>query len=179
MPILAKDEDKQRAIKEKASKDASSNQARNIGPSASTGTVNPRGPIVVKVEAARKPSAPQPAVKPVTTVISNTPAKAAAAAGKTVVDPKKTIPMVIQAIPPFRGEKARQPSAPTSNGAPAQQVKPALGKQVQQNQNHNSNNSRDNARLNVNASSFRPNPKASAFNPVMNRVLYPRAASNT
>lgn len=167
MPILAKDEEKQRAIREKATLDAQSSQARSIGlPSPANAT---RGvPPNVKPDASRKLAA-----------VAKTP-NAGVAQGSSIVAPKTTAPtkagstdsstkkptisMFIQPIPPFRGTKSKQGSiSSTTNGA--------------QTATASTNGSATNtpasptaARLNVNASSFRPNPKASAFTPVRSNL---------
>jgi hypothetical protein len=89
--------------------------------------------------------------------------------------------MVIQTIPPFRGkDKGKQDSnaITTTSSTPAT----TNGASTNANQNTTNNNATRNSaspaiapaspntianRLNVNASSFRPNPKANAFNPVI------------
>ncbi|KAK7050965.1 poly(A)-binding protein binding protein [Paramarasmius palmivorus] len=160
VPILAKDEDKQRQIKERSAKDAVSTQARNIGPSTSH-AVPQRGPQLTSgkvIEAARKPSA---------TPNSSASAQKSTGTAKTdTAKPTKPV-MFIQAIPPFKGSKSK-PAQPAANGAAAPAsatqapAKPPTPSSGAANANANANAA---ARLNVNASSFRPNPKASAFTP--------------
>ncbi|KAK0204777.1 hypothetical protein DFS33DRAFT_692473 [Desarmillaria ectypa] len=167
VPILAKDEDKQRAIKEKASKDAASAQARNIGSNVPSGA--PRANPAKLADAARKPSATSTAVKtpapPVAAASAATQKPAASTTKPAESTVKKPIPMVIQAIPPFKGPKSRPvqsasvaknangaaaPPTPLQDSAHTAPLKPPQS---------------PSARLNANASSFRPNPKASAFTP--------------
>lgn len=190
VPILAKDEEKQKQIREKASKDASTSGARTIGiNSVLNPTPNNNRPVIVtnqsKPVAAKvvdketaKPSVAKPAdairkggiklaaIPPHKSTVAAAAAAAAAAPAKPVASDaakaaKPAIAMSIQVIPPFRGSKPNGPSnGPSGNG--------------------NANGSGSSAttpmptspttaaRLNVNASSFRPNPKASAFSPVIN-----------
>jgi hypothetical protein len=196
VPILAKDQEKQRAIKEKASKDAASSQARAIG--ASNPTTASRGVAVAGAknsDSTRKPItqalgskiASNNAQASITAanaqkMASAAAASAAAAAAATAAakpaegTSSKKISMVIQTIPPFKGkDKSKQDSNAitttsstpvTANGAPTNPTQktprnsasPAI---VPASPNTIAN------RLNVNASSFRPNPKANAFNPVI------------
>ncbi|EEB87469.1 hypothetical protein MPER_15168, partial [Moniliophthora perniciosa FA553] len=157
VPILAKDEDKQRQIKEKSTKDASSSQARNIGPSTSH-AVPARGPqlTTAKIVEARKPSA---------TPASNTAAqKSISTTSKTeTAKPSKPV-MFIQAIPPFKGSKSK-PAAPSANGAAAPTPASSQSPAKSPTPSTGAANANAAARLNVNASSFRPNPKANAFTP--------------
>ena len=82
------------------------------------------------------------------------------------MEASKTVPrinMTIQPIPPFRGGKKAtsnegkpaQASGASAGGSPAQPMSPTSAQ-----------------RLNVNASSFRPNPKAVAFTPVTSVSVY-------
>ncbi|KAF9267767.1 hypothetical protein L218DRAFT_854692 [Marasmius fiardii PR-910] len=156
--ILAKDEDKQKQIREKASKDAASSQARQIGPSSTTQQIPARGPQLTSakvMEAVRKPSANAAAA---------TGGAKAPAANSKMESGKPTKPvMFIQAIPPFKGAKTKQNSQPTSNGttpSTTQSTTKSTSPAPATNAAAAANN-----RLNVNASSFRPNPKANAFTP--------------
>jgi hypothetical protein len=165
VPILAKDEEKQKQIKEKATRDAQSNEARAIGastPATASRGVLPGGKLG---DGLRKPAAPLPTSKTVnnnldqassssaqkpaaTSSGSATPGAASASkAGESATS--KKIPMVIQAIPPFRGSKNKPAPAPSgtqvkvtsssSNGTShAAPMSPATAN-----------------RLNVNAPSFR------------------------
>jgi hypothetical protein len=145
--ILAKDEDKQQAIRDKASKDASSTSARTIA--SASGPVIATAPSVNAVTGAARPAPKAGAMPPSASAKaaiggkpSGAPAAAAARSGKPV--------MFIQTIPAFRGSK---PSAgPAQPAAGPGQEQPPL--------------SPDSNRLNTNAPSFRPNPKAASFNPV-------------
>ncbi|KAF8972204.1 hypothetical protein BDZ97DRAFT_1913428 [Flammula alnicola] len=238
VPILAKDEDRQRQITEKAKLDAASAQARAIGPS--TPTQASRGVAVgVAKNSERKPvsqalagkggaaggaaglktglttsNVPSPAV---TATASSKPAStstaAATAATATVAAAgsagSKKISMVIQTIPPFRGGSKAKTTVPTSSNTamPASSSAngtPAAGASTNANVNKigvSSNGNATNAnanrgpsaaaaqssamspntaaanRLNINASSFRPNPKANAFNPVILRAFVLTAES--
>jgi PAB1-binding protein PBP1 len=209
VPILAKDEGKQQAIKEKASKDAASSQARAIG--ASNPTTASRGLVV----AGAKNS--DPTRKPIAQALGNKNASnnaqasitaanaqkmasvaaasaAAAAATSTAAKPaesttSKKISMVIQTIPPFRGKdnkgKQNANAVTTTSSTPVT----ANGPSANTNQNTTNNNAARNSaspaipaspntvanRLNVNASSFRPNPKVS-HSPKMNA---PNSASTS
>nr|GAT60766.1 predicted protein [Mycena chlorophos] len=164
VPILTKDADKQRQIKEKSTKDAAAPHARNIGASSSSTTVPgaPRG-TAPALAAKIAPSKGAPAKAP-----SPAAAKAAPAAVKPAVVPtprlaptgKPAIPMVIQNIPPFKGAKtSRQSSQPaTTNGTAASSPRPptmtpsattpALSTGPPPSPNT--------AKLNVNAMSFKP-----------------------
>ncbi|KAF7330548.1 LsmAD domain-containing protein [Mycena venus] len=183
VPILAKDEEKQRAIKEKSTKDAASAQARNIGASSSPSTAPgaPRGgpPLAAKISGAdsgRKPSAPaatKPAAAPAAGAAKPAPAKPAAAPTTRVsATGKSGISMVIQSIPPFKGTKTRQssqPTAPTAGARPpnmtASATTSALSTAAPASPNPANANANANPRLNVAAPSFKPNPKANAFTP--------------
>ncbi|KAJ3876489.1 hypothetical protein F5051DRAFT_411285 [Lentinula edodes] len=163
VPILAKDEDKQKQIREKSNKDANSSQARNIGSSVSTHSVPARGPHITTakvVEAGRKTAATATSTTKATT-------QAAAVAASVINKAEATKPtkpmMFIQPIPPFKGSKRQslQPSPNAngaSNGANAAQVSVATKAPVP-----NAPANRLNAGLNVKASTF--NPRAVAFTP--------------
>lgn len=162
VPILAKDEDKQKAIRDKAEKDAASAQARAIG--ASTPSIASRG-VLAGNKPASKPNAPMAPSKTVAGNLSQTnsssavpkAANANAAASTSTAAPTaatksnesvlatKKVSMVIQAIPPFKGAKPKAAPAPSaaaqsaSNGA----MSPAAAAAN---------------RLNVNAPSFKVKP---------------------
>ncbi|RDB26295.1 Uncharacterized protein C21B10.03c [Hypsizygus marmoreus] len=170
VPILAKDEEKQRAIREKASKDAASAQARAIG--APTPANAARGAQVAAAKISAEPRRPQiaPAAKTATNNVASPqatamPKTAATTKPTNVSDPTIKKPaMVIQAIPAFKGPKSRQSSgaSPAANGAPA--TGPATPSTSSSNNRGVSPTTTQN-RLNVNASSFRPTAKANAFTP--------------
>jgi hypothetical protein len=183
VPILAKDEEKQKSIREKSNKDATSSQARTIGVSAlTTATAAARAaPLVQQSPSKLSPDASRKQAAGATGATKSTgpspgPGKAAPTA-KPTADPAKAagkpaINMFIQPIPPFKGAKATRPpaskastphvaanesipkelSSSTSTAAPSATVPMSPGTATKH--------------LNANASSFRPNPKASAFNPV-------------
>jgi hypothetical protein len=227
VPILAKDEDKQRLIKEKALVDATSNNARVIGPS--TPATASRG---VAVAGTKMSKIGTPALKTQATAVldgSSTPGESVGAVSRAVkknlgsamslvssananatahndrrnqsnakpdggsTTASKKVSMVIQSIPPFRGGKGKTgadananaasstdggtgPGAggasgtgsrgATTNGGLVKSTSPAAsggaGGEVPSSPISATAN-----RLNVNASSFRPNPKANAFTHVM------------
>ncbi|KAI0635916.1 hypothetical protein C8Q77DRAFT_1155659 [Trametes polyzona] len=160
VPILAKDEEKQRQIKEKTVRDAEDQKARSIGVS-STLTAAP--------VARALPSAGLAPSKPVAETARQLPAaKASASSGGTVLsktatapskpgDSGKKISMYIQPIPPFKGKRSStspgqpQSAAPATNGSTKPAASPLSPTAIN--------------RLNVNASSFRPTAKGSPFSP--------------
>ncbi|PSS19953.1 hypothetical protein PHLCEN_2v3126 [Hermanssonia centrifuga] len=159
--ILAKDEDKQRQIREKSTKDAESNHARSIGPSALTGPA-----LNTSSTATRLPSTPSTAKIPTAASPQPSGAKAPAVAktssatgtsGKESAASKR-INMFIQPIPPFKSKRSGA-TPPT----------PAPGASTPSRSSTNASNTSATPlsptsanRLNVNASSFRPTTKASA-----------------
>lgn len=164
---MAKDEDKQKQIREKATKDATSSQARTIGVnSVLNPTPNAPRPVVPNnlakakqqvytSDRSAKPTPPLASTKaPPNTSANNTPTKDPSKASG-----KQSVNMFIQAIPPFKGSK---PQSSGVNGAkqPAS-ASPSITRDAPPNSPTTA------ARLNVNASSFRPNPKANAFSPVI------------
>ncbi|CAK5268526.1 unnamed protein product [Mycena citricolor] len=171
VPILAKDEEKQRAIKEKATRDATSAGARNIGASSSPTTAPgaPRGgPALAAKISSSKVSPPIAAPLGVKSAAAKLPIAAngvskPAAAATPVKAPK----MVIQSIPPFRGAKTRQSSQPQAvppakipsmtASATTSALPPASPSPV---------NANALGKLSANAPSFKPNPKAGTFSPV-------------
>ncbi|KAG6873940.1 hypothetical protein C0995_008979 [Termitomyces sp. Mi166 len=167
VPILAKDEEKQRAIREKSTKDATSTQARSIGPPTPANAARGVQVAAAKISAASSRPVLSPAAKtstnPVTAPSSSSVAVARGSSSvKTNVSaetPAKKPAMVIQPIPPFKGKRTSVGSPPT-NGAPSTSngaAPPSAGA--------NGSMSPVANRLNVNASSFRPNAKANAFTP--------------
>ncbi|KIM39886.1 hypothetical protein M413DRAFT_19633 [Hebeloma cylindrosporum] len=223
VPILAKDEERQRQIKEKAEKDAASGLAPTAsrglpvagakiverkpvppalagkGGAAGAATASgvapaPSGASTQKTLSAANAAASSSsgammgsAVKPAAKAVSAVPSSAGA----------KKINMVIQSIPPFKGGKAKasasastsaaatpQASGAGANGTPAGNAPVNASKTINQTNAHRvrgatispaaaapspiSPNTAAANRLNINASSFRPNPKANAFTPVVN-----------
>jgi hypothetical protein len=174
--ILAKDQDKQRAIIEKSTKDAASTQARAIGATAALSAT---------------PAAIPPTPTGTSRVIPSTSGNVSStgstssklAASPSVVSTKAPtstsgknarINMVIQSIPPFKGKKS-QPVA-QSNSATQVTTKPSgSGSSAQATKNAEPAKADAAAKLNVNATSFRPNPKAVAFTPV---TYYPTTRVN-
>ncbi|EIM91286.1 uncharacterized protein STEHIDRAFT_48397 [Stereum hirsutum FP-91666 SS1] len=171
--ILAKDEEKQRAIRQKSAEDAASAQARTIGVSIVT-----TGPIASasanKLAAAAGGAAPQhqaaSAAKKAPGAGGATPAKSAVDAAKAAAKPAR-FSMVIQPIPPFKGSGkkptggAGAPASATGQGPTTSKSGPAIAMPSSaspaQTQNQMQSPTTAN-RLNVNASSFRPNPKAAS-----------------
>ncbi|TRM64619.1 hypothetical protein BD626DRAFT_492463 [Schizophyllum amplum] len=149
--ILAKDEEKQKAIREKATKDAAAANARSIGPSSTaTQTAAPGVPRSVLPPPSNKLKAsvasPKAAAAPPATTGNQKTAATKPAADKPRLSAsgKPLVSMVIQPIPAFKGQKAR----------PVSQQPPASTAQVPMSPNGNN-------KLNVNASSFKPTTKAS------------------
>ncbi|KAG7089569.1 hypothetical protein E1B28_011239 [Marasmius oreades] len=172
--ILAKDEDKQKQIREKSSKDASSTQARQIGPSSTTQQIPARGPQLTSakvMEAVRKPTA--------NTAAAPGPAKATVANSKTESSKPQKPAMYIQPIPAFRGSKTKQNSqAPTTNGAtPPTTQSTTKSTSPSPATNAAAAAAAANNRLNVNASSFRPNPKGVASPSTSTQTLASASAS--
>ncbi|KAF9003941.1 hypothetical protein BDQ17DRAFT_1241822 [Cyathus striatus] len=178
VPILAKDEEKQRQIQEKAKRDAESTQARAI--STSTPTTASRG-FIPPATGVKTASATKPPLQPTSTKVTSGNAvpqiptqKAAAlllakppASSESAPNVSgKKINMFIQSIPPFRGGTKPKQSANT-NGATTSSAAPVASASTPVVSNATSPVSPTTAsnRLNVNASSFRPNPKANAFTP--------------
>ncbi|KAI0322616.1 hypothetical protein OF83DRAFT_1093168 [Amylostereum chailletii] len=147
--ILAKDEEKQKAIKEKSAQDAASAQARAIGV---TGALsNAPAPSGAQQKVAPSASAGK---MPVTKPLVNMNATPGKTSDLSKVAPTKNgrISMVIQPIPPFKGAKSK-PTVNTAVPKPSAAAAKANAALSPAN------------KLNVNASSFRPNPKAVAFTP--------------
>jgi hypothetical protein len=169
--ILAKDEDKQRAIVEKSTKDAASTQARAIGATAAlsatpanpptpTGTnrVTPStsGNVSITGSTSSKLAAS-------TSVVSaKTPTSTASKNGR--------INMVIQPIPPFKGRKSQHASQPSNSTTQVTTKASGSGGGAQPTKSAETAKADVAAKLNVNATSFKPNPKAVAFTPV---IYYP------
>jgi len=80
---------------------------------------------------------------------------------------KPLIPMKIQEIPSFKGKSAQPSPAPTPITARQTSTQSVSSAQAAAN------------RLNVNASSFRPNPKASTFTPVSKVMTVMEQLSDT
>ncbi|KAG6908340.1 hypothetical protein DXG01_005251 [Tephrocybe rancida] len=179
VPILAKDEEKQRAIREKASKDAASTQARTIGATTPANAARGTQVAAAKISVVSRPpltSASKTTTNPVAPPVTTAATKAASTAKVNVSDASSKKPaMVIQVIPPFKGSKPRAPAGPppATNGAPSTANGAAAPPSASSSASvhHGPNGSMSPAaaanRLNVNASSFRPNVKANAFTPVI------------
>lgn len=165
VPILAKDEAKQAAIREKSEKDASSNHARAIGPSTTTSSTNLNATPALAPTMTSSSTNPNVSaaggsggMKPSASVASRLPAtkdaasRTAAAGATPTVKPvstsgsakKPAVSMVIQKIPPFNPEKARLRQQQAAAAAAASPASPTA----------------DSAKLNVNAPSFKPGSAA-------------------
>lgn len=132
---MAKDEEKQKQIREKTKSDAVSENARAIGQTNTTLSTS-----------GTPPQQPVPALKTSTGPPSSKPAQPVATKPLIKSDaPIKRSNLFIQAIPPFKGKPS---NPPLTDGNASNAVN----------------------RLNVNASSFKPNPQAIAFTPVRSPV---------
>ena len=82
--------------------------------------------------------------------------------------------MVIQPIPPFKGKKAH--SASQQSNAATQATTTASGSDANSQSSKDAESAKLDVaaanKLNVNATSFRPNPKAIAFTPVSFRLHF-------
>ncbi|KAG1750792.1 hypothetical protein EDB19DRAFT_1676960 [Suillus lakei] len=151
VPILAKDEEKQRQIREKASQDAASTSARAIG---ITATLNPspsasRMPVSTSnkiVPATAKPTPAPPAIPKAPVAGTSASVVKPIATKPSELAKKNAVNMYIQPIPPFKGAKRSTTPLP----GPATHTN---GAAVPTSPTTTAN------RLNANASSFRPNPK--------------------
>ncbi|KAI9461642.1 hypothetical protein BJY52DRAFT_1117025 [Lactarius psammicola] len=180
--ILAKDEEKQRAIIEKSSKDATSAQARSIGATAAlsaTPTTNPPIPT----PSSRVATSTSGNVSGTSSSSSKLVSSPSVVSTKTpITAPTKgaRISMVIQPIPPFKGKKSQTASQP-SNAATQVTTKASGSGTNSQSTKSAESTKLDVAvnKLNVNATSFRPNPKALAFTPASpNTTVGPSANSS-
>ncbi|KAI0058177.1 hypothetical protein BV25DRAFT_1919547 [Artomyces pyxidatus] len=184
VPILAKDEEKQRLIREKSSQDAASTTARAISvtnalsvtPNAatpSTGKLTPSGSgAVAGTPSAKLPVSPS--VGTTLTKVAETAANPASTPSGTSNGKSGRISMFIQPIPAFRGASSKAKPSPTINTAVPAPSAPAKasGSGSSAAKAPSSKTAEANAaaaaaanKLNVNATSFRPNPKAVAFTP--------------
>ncbi|KAN0139031.1 hypothetical protein V8E53_003419 [Lactarius tabidus] len=180
--ILAKDEEKQRAIIEKSTKDAASTQARAIGAtaalSATPATNSPVPAASSRVAASNSgnvsgASSSSKLVSSPSVISAKTPATAP-------VKGSSRISMVIQPIPAFKGKKSQ--TASQSSNAATQATTKASGSASSSQSTKSTESAKLDAaanKLNVNASSFRPNPKAVAFTPASpNTAVGPSANSS-
>ncbi|KDQ14804.1 hypothetical protein BOTBODRAFT_55014 [Botryobasidium botryosum FD-172 SS1] len=164
VPILTKDEDKQKAIIMKSNLDASSVAARSIAPT--TTTTPPAAPPTTTIRFAptvttnQKIEAPvRKAPVPAAPVKVGTPA---AKPAKPDAPPSRPIiQMKIQQIPPFNPDK-RRTIANVNGVSPSTQTQPTAPASPTASVTSSTSNA---FRLNINASTFKPNPNASAFNP--------------
>lgn len=149
--ILAKDEEKQKQIREKSTKDAEDAKARSISAQALTAAA-PLNPSTTSTHLSKAPTtaklpasgSPQPNVngsKPAALTKTSSGAS-------TSKDGSKRISMFIQAIPPFKGKSTTAAAAPT----PA----PIRTSSIATQNGPNTPLSPGGNRLNVNASSFKP-----------------------
>lgn len=180
MQILAKDEEKQRAIREKSIKDAGSAQARAIGATAALSATPAANPPT--------PTAANRVVPSNSGNVSGTGSSSSKLVSSPSVVAPKTPPaavtkgrvsMVIQSIPPFKGKKS-QPAAQPSNSSTHTTTK-ASGSGPGAPPTKNAETAKADIaanKLNVNATSFRPNPKAVAFTPVISHHFRPWKLAN-
>ncbi|GBE88385.1 hypothetical protein BKA93DRAFT_768236 [Sparassis latifolia] len=166
VPILAKDEDKQRQIREKSTKDAESSHARAIGATTLTTTASPTVARAVPSAAAAGPATAKVAPELTRQALSKSgtipPAaqKNATVPSKPGEPPKGRISMVIQSIPPFRGKRVSTAGHSATSSSTQGAARASLNTNVAAQQGGHSPLSPGAAnRLNVNASSFRPNVK--------------------
>ena len=172
--ILAKDEEKQRAIIEKSTKDAASTQARTIGATAA-----------LSATPATNPPAPATSSRVATSTsgnVSGTSSSSKLVSSPSVVGTKTPvtapkgarISMVIQPIPPFKGKKSH--SGSQQSNAATQATTKASGSGASSQSSKSAESAKLDVaaanKLNVNATSFRPNPKAVAFTPVRFRLHF-------
>ncbi|KAG1773434.1 hypothetical protein EDD22DRAFT_857547 [Suillus occidentalis] len=136
VPILAKDEEKQRQIREKASVDAASTTARAIGVTAA---------LNASPSVSRMPTSTSNKIVPATAKPTPAP-PAIQKAPPSELGKKNSVNMYIQPIPPFKGAKRSTTPLP----GPATHTN---GAAVPTSPTTTAN------RLNANASSFRPNLK--------------------
>jgi hypothetical protein len=88
--------------------------------------------------------------------------------------------MVIQPIPPFKGKKSQQATQPSNSSTQATTKSSGSGPGAQSSKNAEAAKADSAAnKLNVNATSFRPNPKALAFTPVISYRCRPCKESLT
>ncbi|KAI9512104.1 hypothetical protein F5148DRAFT_1273963 [Russula earlei] len=168
LTILAKDEEKQRAIVEKSNKDATSAQARVIGATAAlsaTPAANPPTPVTAnRVQAST--SGNVSSTSATSSKLVSSPSVVSAKTSATGTTKSGRINMVIQPIPPFKGKKSQLATQPPNSAAPVTTKSSGTGTGAQPTKNAGNLKSDGAAnKLNVNATSFRPNPKAVAFTP--------------
>jgi hypothetical protein len=176
--ILAKDEDKQRAIIEKSTKDAASTQARAIGATAALSATpaaippTPTGTSRVTPSTSGNVSG----TGSTSSKLAASPSVVSTKAPTSTASKNARVNMVIQSIPPFKGKKS-QSAAQSSNSTPQVTTKPSGSGAGAQPTKSAEPAKADGAanKLNVNATSFRPNPKALAFTPV---IYYPTTRVN-
>lgn len=164
--ILAKDEDKQRAIIEKSTKDASSTQARAIGATAALSATPAVTPPTPTGTSRATPSTSGNVSGMASSKLAASPSVVSTKAPTSTSGKNARINMVIQPIPPFKGKKLQSVAQP-SNSTTQVTTKPSgSGSGAQPTKNAEPAKADAAAKLNVNATSFRPNPKAVAFTPV-------------
>jgi hypothetical protein len=180
--IIAKNEDKQRAIIEKSTKDAASTQARAIGATAAlSATPTVTNPSTVPIANRVVPSTSGNVLGTSTTSskLVSSPSTVATKTPPTAASKNGRIGMVIQPIPPFKGRKPQPTTQPSNNGTQAAAKPSAPGPGVQSTKSAEAAKADVAAnKLNVNATSFRPNPKALAFTPVILHRYHPCKLAN-
>ncbi|KAF8526328.1 hypothetical protein BU17DRAFT_83163 [Hysterangium stoloniferum] len=150
--ILAKDEEKQKQIRDKAARDAASAAARAI--SSANQAAPTRSPV-----AAASPQASQTTIKPAASKSSNAIQPGSTSTPPTATASKKDasvrIPMVIQKIPPFNPNKHRTANADKADDKKVDKAAAAAAAA-----------SDAASKLNANASPFKLKPNAPTFKPV-------------
>ncbi|KAF8486095.1 hypothetical protein DFH94DRAFT_710449 [Russula ochroleuca] len=180
--ILAKDEDKQRAIIEKSTKDAASTQARAIGATAALSATPAAIPPTPTGTSRVTPSTSGniSSTGSTSSKLAASPSVVSTKAPTSTSGKNARINMVIQPIPPFKGKKSHTVAQP-SNGTTQVTTKPSGSGSAAQPTKTAEPTKADLAanKLNVNATSFRPNPKAVAFTPASpNTAVGPSANSS-
>ncbi|KAF7799771.1 hypothetical protein EIP86_011013 [Pleurotus ostreatoroseus] len=168
--ILAKDEEKQRQIREKSTKDAESAQARTIGPSTLTASanINPSASgarIAATPATAKLPNAasPQPSGAKASALAKTSSNNAAPSKDSAAA---KRISMFIQPIPPFKGKRIS--ATPPTPAASANSTGGTASRSSSTNNASAAPLSPTSAnKMNVNASSFRPTPKTAPIPPAL------------
>jgi hypothetical protein len=149
--ILAKDEEKQHQIREKAARDAASVVARTISGANQS--------VPMRTPGAALPQTPQANSKPAASKSSNTIQSGSTASPSTAAASKKDvpvrIPMNIQKIPPFNANKHRAANIDKTGDRKDEKAAAAAAA------------SEAAIKLNANASPFKLKPNAPSFTPVV------------
>lgn len=156
---------------EKSTKDAASAQARAIGATAALSatpivTNPPTVPIANRVVPST--SGNISGTGTTSSKLVSSPSIVATKTPPTAASKNGRVNMVIQPIPPFKGKKSQSTTQPSNNATQTATKPSGSGPGVQSTKNAEAAKADVAAnKLNVNATSFRPNPKAVAFTPVI------------